>query len=372
VYYDECTRSFYLDRTSGGDFSTSSGDNEVSVKESGQMRMNIRNMFVAVLVGTVMLAALASKLQAGSIYIPNASFESPQTEFVDINIDFWQKSPTPWWYDESGGYYWDQLTGIFLNVAPPDPEHIDNCDGKQAAWLFAVPEVELFQDLTATFEVGQSYHLTVGIFGGGGNMKDDVPIQIGLYYRDAENKKVTVAAMTFTYDSDIGYVRHFNDVQLDIARVTGSDPWARKNIGVQLVSTLTLADLDIDTGRAGGYWVLDNVRLTKSGPGPDFTGDSFVDMEDFAVMAREWLSCTATTDLTGDGCVTMEDLKILLESWLESTPDFTGDSFVNLEDFAVMAQEWLSCMETTTDLTGDGCVTTEDLTILMESWLESM
>jgi len=203
-------------------------------------------------------------------------------------------------------------------------------------------------------------------------MKDDVPIQIGLYYRDAENKKVTVAAMTFTYDSDIGYVRHFNDVQLDIARVTGSDPWARKNIGVQLVSTLTLADLDIDTGRAGGYWVLDNVRLTKSGPGPDFTGDSFVDMEDFAVMAREWLSCTATTDLTGDGCVTMEDLKILLESWLESTPDFTGDSFVNLEDFAVMAQEWLSCMETTTDLTGDGCVTTEDLTILMESWLESM
>jgi hypothetical protein len=347
--------------------SASSGDNEVSVKKSGQTRMNIRKRFVAVFVGTVMLAVGASDLQAASIYIPNASFESPQTEFVDVNINFWQKSPKPWWYDESGGYYWSQLTGVFLNVAPSDPEHIDNCDGNQAVWLFAVPEVELFQDLTATFEMGKSYHLTVGIFGGGGNMKYGVPIQIGLYYRDAENKKVPVATTTFTYDKDIDYVKHLNDVQLDIAPVTVSDLWARKNIGVQMVSTLA------DYGMAGGYWVLDNVRLTKLGLGPDFTGDSFVDMEDFAVMAGKWLSCTDTTaDLTGDGCVTMEDLKILLESWLESTPDFTGDSFVDLEDFAVMAQEWLSCTDTTTDLTGDGCVTTEDLAILVEAWLESM
>lgn len=268
---------------------------------------------MTVLVGTLMLVAEASKLQAASIHIPNASFELPQTNFVDANIDFWQKSPKPSWYDESGGYYWDQLTGVFLNVAPPDPDHIDNCDGNQAVWLFAVPEVELFQDLTTTFELGKSYHLTVGIFGGGGNMKGDVPIQIGLYYRDAENKKVSVATTTFTYDTDIGYVKHLNDVQLDIAPVTVSNPWARKNIGVQMVSTLA------DYGRAGGYWVLDNVRLTKSRPGPDFTGDFFVDMEDFVVMAQEWLSCTeVTTDMTGDGCVTMEDLAILLESWLES------------------------------------------------------
>jgi hypothetical protein len=198
-------------------------------------------------------------------------------------------------------------------------------------------------------------------------MKYGVPIQIGLYYRDAENKKVPVATTTFTYDKDIDYVKHLNDVQLDIAPVTVSDLWARKNIGVQMVSTLA------DYGMAGGYWVLDNVRLTKLGLGPDFTGDSFVDMEDFAVMAGKWLSCTDTTaDLTGDGCVTMEDLKILAESWLESTPDFTGDSFVDLEDFAVMAQEWLSCTDTTTDLTGDGYVTMEDLMILVESWLESM
>lgn len=278
--------------------------------------MENQRKLVAVVVGVVTLAAGASKLQATPIYVPNASFESPETTFVDVNIDLWQKPPKPWWYDESGGSLWIQLTGVFLNVPPSDPDHIDNCDGNQAAWLFAVPEVEMFQDLTATFEVGQSYHLTVGIFGGGGNMKDDVPIEIRLYYRDAENKKVTVGATTFTYDWDTGYVKHLNDVQLDVPKVVSTDSWAGKNIGVQLVSTLTLADLDPETGRAGGYWVLDNVRL-KSLPGPDFTGDYFVNLEDLAVMAREWLSCTGTTtDLTDDGCVNLEDLMILVESWL--------------------------------------------------------
>jgi len=272
---------------------------------------------LAVVIGIVVLAVGANKAQDAPIYIPNASFELPETTFVNVDIDSWQKSPTPWWYDESGGFLWSQLTGVFLNVPPTDPDRIDNCDGNQAVWLFAVPEVELFQDLTATFEVGQSYHLTVGIIAGGGNMKDDVPIEIRLYYRDAENKKVTVGATTFAYNSDTGYVKHFNDVRLDLPQVRPTDPWAGKNIGVQLVSTLTLADLDPDTGKAGGYWDLDNVRLTKSLPGPDFTGDSSVNLGDFAVMARQWLSCTeTTTDLTGDGCVNMEDLIILVESWL--------------------------------------------------------
>jgi hypothetical protein len=280
--------------------------------------MEILKNLVAVLVGIMTLVAGADKLQAESIYIPNASFELPETVFVSVDIDSWQKSPKPWWYDESGGYFWTQLTGVFLNLPPADPSHIDNCDGNQAIWLFAVPEVELFQDLTATFEVGQCYHLTVGIIGGGGNMKDDVPIEIRLYYRDTENNKVTVGTTTFTYDSDTGYAKHFNDVRLDVPAVKGTDPWAGKNIGVQVISTLTLADLDPDTGRAGGYWDLDNVRLTKSPP-PDFNGDSLVNFEDFAVMAQQWLLCEqTTTDLTGDGCVSMQDVALLAESWLTS------------------------------------------------------
>jgi hypothetical protein len=278
--------------------------------------MNTR-ITLAALVGVAMVATETGRLQAASIYIPNASFELPETTFVSLHIDSWQEAPKPAWYDESGGNLWSQLTGVFLNLPPTDPGHIDNCDGDQAVWLFAVPEVELFQDLTATFEVGQSYYLTVGVIGGGGNMKDDVPIEIRLYYRNSENKKVTVGTTTFTYDADAGYVKHFDDVRLDIPPVRPNDPWAGENIGVQLVSTLTLADLDPDTGRAGGYWDLDNVRLTTSSLAADFTGDSFVDLHDFAVMAREWLLCTeTTTDLTDDGCLDAEDLMVLTESWL--------------------------------------------------------
>jgi hypothetical protein len=200
------------------------------------------------------------------VTVKNASFELPETDFVDVVVDSWQMPPVPLWYDESGGYLWVQLTGVFLNLDPSDPDYIDNCDGNQAVWLFAVPEVELFQDLADVYEVGRNYQLTVGIIGGGGNMKDDVPIEIRLYYRDDENNKVTVGATSYTYDLDIGRVKHFDDVQLDIPSVKEDDPWAGMNIGIQLISTLTLADLDPDTGRAGGFWDLDNVRLTKSLP----------------------------------------------------------------------------------------------------------
>jgi hypothetical protein len=92
------------------------------------------------------LTTSAPRLLAGTIHIPNHSFELPTTSFVSINIDSWQKTPKPDWYVEDGGFLWTQLTGAFKNNAPPSPDHIVNCDGNQAIWLFAVPEVGLFQD----------------------------------------------------------------------------------------------------------------------------------------------------------------------------------------------------------------------------------
>ena len=74
------------------------------IAESEEIRMKVRKTFIAVVVGIVMLAAGANRLWAVSIDIPNASFELPETTFPDPNIDSWQESPTPWWYDESGGY----------------------------------------------------------------------------------------------------------------------------------------------------------------------------------------------------------------------------------------------------------------------------
>ena len=56
----------------------------------------------------VMFAGGPNKLLAAAIDIPNASFESPKTVFVDPNIDSWQMPPKPFWYDESGGNVWSQ------------------------------------------------------------------------------------------------------------------------------------------------------------------------------------------------------------------------------------------------------------------------
>src|SRR5437899_2383215 len=79
-----------------------------------------------------------------TIPIPNGSFESPPTTYATPFMDSWQKNPKPDWYDEGGGaFLWTQLTGQFSNQPPA---YIDNCDGKQAAWMFVIPEVAIFQD----------------------------------------------------------------------------------------------------------------------------------------------------------------------------------------------------------------------------------
>ena len=209
---------------------------------------------------------------AASISVPNASFESPIASFgVTTNIDAWEKTAKPPDFDESGGYLWGQLTGTFQNTGSTSPDHIDNCDGNQAAWLFAVPQVGLFQDygsidwshsapthaFNAIFEAGKSYHLTIGFIGGGYGMLDGVTLQFSLYYRDASSNQVTVGGTTVTYGSTVFSNRtHFIDFTADIPAVKASDPWAGQNIGIQILST-------VDTNLEGGYWDLDNVRLTS-------------------------------------------------------------------------------------------------------------
>jgi hypothetical protein len=219
----------------------------------------------------ISLAAYTGTLGAAAIPIPNGSFESPATQFVTNNLDGWEKSAKPFWFDEGANGPWDQLTGAFLNVPPADPRHIDNCDGNQAVYLFAVPEVALFQDYDSTdwanptpthafdarFEVGKAYQLTVGVIGGGGDMTNGATLEISLYYRDAASNRVTVAATSITNTPAVfSNTTHLVDFQVQVPAVKGGEAWAGKNIGVQLLSTVR-PDL------AGGYWDLDNVRLTE-------------------------------------------------------------------------------------------------------------
>jgi hypothetical protein len=217
----------------------------------------------------------AERGRAALIPVPNASFEAPTTPFVSINIDSWQKLPKPDWYVENPDdpvSIWGNRVGLFKNQS--DSTHIDNCDGNQAIWVFAVPEVGLFQDydsldwndaepthdFDAVFEPGRAYRLTVGVIGGGGNMLQDVTLEMSLYYRDGASNKITVAATSITNTLTVfSNMTHLIDSTVNVPVVQPTDPWAGQHIGVQFLST-------VSSNLQGGYWDLDNVRLMEIAP----------------------------------------------------------------------------------------------------------
>jgi hypothetical protein len=277
----------------------------------------------AAITAASMLLAVPKQLLGQPIAVPNGSFESPATSFVSINIDNWQKTPKPDDYIESGGFSWAELTGIFQNTPSTSSDHIDNCDGNQAIWLFVVPEVGLFQDydsvdwndtapthaFNATYEVGKSYHLTVGVIGTGGSMLQGASLQLSLYYRDATSNMVAVAATGITNSSDIfSNNTHLIDFDVNVPIVKASDAWAGQNIGIQFLST-------VDTNLQGGYWDLDNVRLIagpalikpvwtngqfqatlRSSPGLNF---EILASDDLTSALSNWISLGVLTNASG-------------------------------------------------------------------------
>jgi len=219
----------------------------------------------------LMEMARAEGIVETSVVVPNGSFETPTTTYAWPPIDFWQKTPKPADFDESQGYPWAAEVGLFLNNPAGSPDYIVNCDLRQALFLFSYPGVGLFQDydsigdtssqpdrrLDVRFEPNHSYRLTVGIIGGpGSQLRDGTTLQLELYYRDGGTNLVTVASNVIAH-STTTFPDHtqFRDFSVESRVVTVGDPWAGKHLGIRLLST-TSHDL------LGGYWDLDNVRLT--------------------------------------------------------------------------------------------------------------
>jgi hypothetical protein len=68
----------------------------------------------------------------------------------------------------------------------------------------------------------------------------------------------TVAATTVTNTTaNFPTNTHFVDFQVQTPGVKATDPWAGKNIGIQLICTPTEETI-------GGYWDTDNVRLEET------------------------------------------------------------------------------------------------------------
>jgi hypothetical protein len=204
-------------------------------------------------------------LRAEFLALPNASFESPSTLFVTTLVQGWEKLPKPADYDESGGFLWDQLVGQFKNTAPGAPDHLVNCDGQQAAYLFAVPQAGISLEPRAAtgpdgpvvWEVGKAYRLTVAVLGGGGNMKEGVPLSLQLYYRDAQQGRVTLASTVVSHSAVTFPDRnHLTDFVVRVPAVRPLDVWAGQPLGIRIEST-------VGGESQGGYWDVDHVRLER-------------------------------------------------------------------------------------------------------------
>ena len=224
--------------------------------------------------GSVALGSITLGLQGADLAVPNASFESPLTSFVSVFLEAWQEAPKPDWYQEDDEFLWTQLTGLFQNPGPGRTDRIDNCDGDQSLWLFAVPEVAVFQDyesmdwndmvpthsFNATFQTGKSYELTVGVIGGGGGMLPGATLELSLYYLDSSGHRQTVAAMTIVHSPEVfPSTTHFVDRSVRVPAVKADDPWAGRYLGIRLASNVSFE-------LQGGYWDIDNIRLSEIAP----------------------------------------------------------------------------------------------------------
>jgi len=224
---------------------------------------------MAVVLGLTAMLALACELRAGTLYVPNGSFELPALSYAEVvatNMISWETIP-----EQSDG-----AIGVFVNnpayTNDVPNDYIYNCNGNQVAYIFNDQGLALFQDYDAvdstgepshafgaTYEVGKSYRLVTGFIGSTnfGAMPGST-LEMSLYYRDGSSNLITIASTNIVYDPDVfTSITNLVDFELDLPVVQATNAWAGQHIGIEFLSTVA-------NNLAGGYWDLDNVRLSSS------------------------------------------------------------------------------------------------------------
>ncbi|MCI0499440.1 MAG: hypothetical protein L0Y36_07145 [Planctomycetales bacterium] len=237
--------------------------------------------------------------QAGALVVANHSFESPVVPpgsnppaypvvsgWIELDMD-------PLGYSQN--------TGVFTNVPYA---YIVGADANQLAFLGGERGNALLQDLSATYQEGKNYRLTVGICVSGYTPFDPNGLKLSFYYRDPNVVEMSAAQTPppshFTSTA-------LEDCSVYLPNVQAGAACIGKPIGIAISAA----------GPMGGYWDLDNVRVTEYPLMPNFTDDSIVNLADFAMMAADWFSCDDPfKDVTGEGCVDEQDLLIVAEYWL--------------------------------------------------------
>lgn len=245
----------------------------MKMRNSSDANSRSTNTLRAVAVVVMVVAASTTELRAQPIPVANFSFESqPANPLMGIgwDIDSWQKLPNPG-YPEGGSFTWYQSVGAFIGVPPYASNPYGNLHGTQAGYILGLPGAGIFQDhqstdwsgavngLNATYQTGNAYQLTVGLFGKG--LAEGSTIHLSLYYRNDLNAMVTINSTAAVYSAAAYSLTppvNLFDFTVSIPTVQATDAWAGRNIGIKIEAGSGAFAEGIDFA----YWDVDNVRLT--------------------------------------------------------------------------------------------------------------
>ncbi len=188
-----------------------------------------------------------------SIPIINASFELP---VVDPNA-FPALPYAEGWIESDLDSESSANTGVFANTAANSIDHIINADGKQLAFLGSAYGNGFEQDLNNFYETGCEYRLTAGICISSlfppSQVEPVDSIELALYYRDANDPNRIINITSKTVEAANLVSTRLQDFSVDLPAVPYDANWTNKTIGIAIRAN----------GTAGGFWDLDNVRLTE-------------------------------------------------------------------------------------------------------------
>lgn len=198
---------------------------------------------------TIVVLASCSLAVADTITVPNASFESPGVSgspyyaALPINAE-----------PATGDWGW---SGNFAGVVYNNGNYtstLTNADGYQFGALdySATLGSSLSQDLNATYQMGKSYKLTVGIANRSdipGNSGDQMDIR--MFWRSLDGSAYGVLGTTTATKSELSTTL-LKDYSVVVPTIQNGDAAVGNIIGIWLQTT---------TASASGSWSLDNVRL---------------------------------------------------------------------------------------------------------------
>jgi hypothetical protein len=189
------------------------------------------------------------ELMPEEILVPNGSFEEPAIDPNGFGVVPYMGAWTELDRDPLGS----TNTGLFINTAQGSPDRLANATGLQLAFLGSQEGNGIEQVLDAKYSLGCAYRLSVGV---GISWRFPPAVQdrleLYLFYLDDRGRhEISVGSVGPAGLSSSQLVQ----AVLYLPAVTSGDPWLGRPIGIGLRAA----------GQAGGFWVLDDVRLCVCG-----------------------------------------------------------------------------------------------------------